>query len=98
MRVVQLHEWRGHGRRPGPGRSTRTPTSPPRPCSWSPTGWAATGVVVASSIVVEEFARLADHGYDSTRGTEVVNECLAESQRRIRGVRRSAPRRGRARL
>ena len=34
--------------------------------------------------MVEEFARLAHHGYDSTRGTEVVNECLAESQRRIR--------------
>ena len=42
------------------------------------------GGEVASSIVVEEFARLAGHGYDSTRGTEVVNECLAESQRRIR--------------
>ena len=39
---------------------------------------------VASGIVVEEFARLAHHGYDSTRGTEVVTECLAASQRRIR--------------
>jgi len=42
------------------------------------------GGEVASRIVVEEFARLAHHGYDSTRGTEVVNECLAASQRRIR--------------
>ena len=39
---------------------------------------------VASAIVVEEFARLADHGYDRTRGAEVVHECLAASQRRIR--------------
>ena len=39
---------------------------------------------VASGIVVEEFARLAHQGYDSTRGTEVVTECLAASQRRIR--------------
>jgi protein phosphatase len=42
------------------------------------------GGEVASSIVVEEFARLAHQGYDSSRGTAVVNECLAAGQRRIR--------------
>jgi PPM family protein phosphatase len=39
---------------------------------------------VASRIVVEEFARLADDGYDPTRGGDVVSATLRESQRRIR--------------
>ena len=38
---------------------------------------------VASRIVVEEFARLADEGYDPTRGTEAVAATLEASQRRI---------------
>jgi serine/threonine protein phosphatase PrpC len=38
---------------------------------------------VASRIVVEEFARLADEGYDPRRGAEAVTEILAASQRRI---------------
>src|SRR4051794_27653847 len=37
----------------------------------------------ASRIVVEEFARLADQGYDPRRGAETVTETLAASQRRI---------------
>lgn len=41
------------------------------------------GGEVASSIVVEEFARLAHAGYDSTRGPEVVADVLSEAQRRI---------------
>ncbi|RYP84801.1 serine/threonine-protein phosphatase [Nocardioides guangzhouensis] len=42
------------------------------------------GGEVASAIVVEEFGRLAEQGYDSTRGTEVVTECLRSAQQRIR--------------
>ncbi len=38
---------------------------------------------VASRIVVEEFARLADEGYDPVRGTEVIAATLEASQRRI---------------
>ena len=38
---------------------------------------------VASRIVVEEFARLADEGYDPTRGAEVVAATLEACQRRI---------------
>jgi PPM family protein phosphatase len=38
---------------------------------------------VASGIVVEEFARLALDGYDTTRGAAVVTACLEECQRRI---------------
>jgi serine/threonine protein phosphatase PrpC len=38
---------------------------------------------VASRIVVEEFARLAEQGYDPTRGAETVTATLAASQRRI---------------
>ena len=38
---------------------------------------------VASRIVVEEFARLADEGYDPRRGAEVIAATLGESQRRI---------------
>lgn len=38
---------------------------------------------VASAIAVEEFARLAHDGYDSTRATEVVSSTLLECQRRI---------------
>ncbi len=38
---------------------------------------------VASRIVVEEFARLADEGYDPVQGTEVVRATLEASQRRI---------------
>ncbi len=38
---------------------------------------------VASRIVVEEFARLVDEGYEPTRGTEVVTATLEASQRRI---------------
>ena len=38
---------------------------------------------VASRIVVEEFARLAEEGYEPTRGTEVVTATLQASQRRI---------------
>ncbi|WP_340537083.1 PP2C family protein-serine/threonine phosphatase [Nocardioides sp. GXZ039] len=38
---------------------------------------------VASRIVVEEFARLADTGYDPERGPEVVAETLREAQHRI---------------
>ncbi len=41
------------------------------------------GGEIASAIVVEEFARLADEGYDRTRGTEVVTETLEACQRRI---------------
>ena len=39
---------------------------------------------VASRIVVEEFARLADDGYDPARGGDLVSVTLRESQRRIR--------------
>ena len=39
---------------------------------------------VASRIVVEEFARLADQGYEPTRGPEVVLATLETCQRRIR--------------
>jgi protein phosphatase len=42
------------------------------------------GGEVASRIVVEEFTRIVLDGYDATRALEVVNEVLAESQRRIR--------------
>jgi PPM family protein phosphatase len=38
---------------------------------------------VASRIVVEEFARLAEEGYEPTRGPEVVTATLQASQRRI---------------
>ena len=38
---------------------------------------------VASRIVVEELAALADRGYDPTRGREAVAAALEESQRRI---------------
>ncbi len=38
---------------------------------------------VASAIVVEEFGRLADEGYDPARGAEVVAATLRECQRRI---------------
>ena len=38
---------------------------------------------VASRVVVEEFARLADRGYDPTRGREAVATALEASQRRI---------------
>ncbi len=38
---------------------------------------------VASRIVVEEFERLADDGYDPTRGGDQVAETLAACQRRI---------------
>src|SRR5262249_24207018 len=38
---------------------------------------------VASRIVVEEFARLADAGYDPTRGREAVAAALEASQQRI---------------
>ncbi len=38
---------------------------------------------VASRIVVEEFARLADEGYDPTEGREVVTATLEACQRRI---------------
>jgi protein phosphatase len=39
---------------------------------------------VASRIVVEEFARLADAGYDPRRGAQAVADTLARSQARIR--------------
>ena len=42
------------------------------------------GGEVASAIAVEAFGRLAGQAYDSTRGAEVVIECLREAQRRIR--------------
>lgn len=38
---------------------------------------------IASAIAVEEFARLAHDGYDSTKATEVVTATLHECQRRI---------------
>jgi protein phosphatase len=38
---------------------------------------------VASRIVVEEFARLAEEGYDPRRGGEVVGEALARCHRQI---------------
>ncbi len=38
---------------------------------------------VASRMVVEEFARLADEGYDPSRGAEFVNETLRRAQARI---------------
>ena len=38
---------------------------------------------VASAIAVEEFARLAEGGYDPHRGVEAVEATLAASQRRI---------------
>jgi protein phosphatase len=38
---------------------------------------------VASAIVVEEFGRLADEGYDPRRGAEVVAETLRACQERI---------------
>jgi PPM family protein phosphatase len=41
------------------------------------------GGAVASQIVVEEFARLADDGYDPARGGDLVSETLRESHRRI---------------
>jgi serine/threonine protein phosphatase PrpC len=41
---------------------------------------------VASRIVVEEFARLADEGYDPTRGAEVVTATLEAIQGRISEV------------
>ena len=40
--MTQLRSGRGHRRRPGAHRTTRTRTSSPRTCSPSPTGWAAT--------------------------------------------------------
>lgn len=39
---------------------------------------------VASAIAVEEFSRLADQDYDSTRGTAALTDCLLGAQRRIR--------------
>jgi len=45
----------------------------------------------ASRIVVEEFARLADEGYDPARGTEVVAATLQASQRRISEFAAEAP-------
>ena len=39
---------------------------------------------VASRIVVEEFARLAEAGYDPARAAEVVADTLVACQRRIR--------------
>lgn len=41
------------------------------------------GGAVASQIVVEEFARLADDGYDPARGGDLASETLRESHRRI---------------
>jgi protein phosphatase len=38
---------------------------------------------VASRIVVEEFARLADEGYDPRRGADVIGATLRDVQRRI---------------
>ncbi|WP_148611448.1 PP2C family protein-serine/threonine phosphatase [Nocardioides rubriscoriae] len=38
---------------------------------------------VASRIVVEEFGRLADRGYDPARGPEVIAETLLQAQARI---------------
>ena len=38
---------------------------------------------IASRIVVEEFERLADAGYDARRGAEVVSETLWACQRRL---------------
>jgi protein phosphatase len=38
---------------------------------------------IASRIVVEEFARLADTGYDPRRGTQVVSSTLRACQRRL---------------
>jgi PPM family protein phosphatase len=38
---------------------------------------------VASRIVVEEFAELAEHGFDPTRGREAVAATLEASQRRL---------------
>ncbi len=38
---------------------------------------------VASRIVVEEFGKLADEGYDPARGGDLVTETLQECQRRI---------------
>ena len=46
---------------------------------------------VASRIVVEEFARLADTGYDPTHGTDVVAATLEASQRRISEFAAEAP-------
>jgi protein phosphatase len=42
------------------------------------------GGEIASRIVVEEFARLADAGYDPRRGSDVVLETLRSGQRRLR--------------
>jgi PPM family protein phosphatase len=47
---------------------------------------------VASRIVVEEFAQLADHGYDPTRGREAVAAALESSQRRITEHTAAGPR------
>lgn len=41
------------------------------------------GGEVASAIAVEEFARLAENGYDGTKGAEVVTQTLARGQLRI---------------
>lgn len=38
---------------------------------------------VASGIVIEEFSRLADDGYDPARGADLVSATLRECQRRI---------------
>ncbi len=53
---------------------------------------------VASRIVVEEFQRLVDSGYDPVRGAEQVAATLAECQRRVSdyGARRVAGGRARA--
>src|SRR3954451_4597210 len=42
------------------------------------------GGEIASRIVVEEFARLAETGYDPHQGSEVVMAALRSSQRRLR--------------
>ena len=38
---------------------------------------------IASRIVVEEFARLTDGGYDARRGAQAVTETLRQCQRRL---------------
>ena len=93
MKQVELH----YGARTDVGRvrrSTRTPSSPRRRSSWSPTGWAGTtGGDVASRIVVEEFARLADDGYDPARGAELVAATLRREPAAHQRLRRAAARR-----
>ena len=53
---------------------------------------------IASQIVVEEFAVLAEAGYDPRRGPEAVTATLQQCQRRLDEYGDSPPRQGRRAL